>query len=252
MAYGMAKPSATQTKYIRSITRSRRSPVRSRPNRVRTTRPLRREEPADVRVPEPAHRAEHTRAEAHVRRVRVALDVRVRVVLAVVRHPLRHGALRGHRTEDREHGAHPGERLEALVGEVPVEADRDAEPGDDVQHEQQREIDGRDCDPPPGSRNGDQAEWRERDGDERDDPSRETGRMERLGVLVDRRCGHSNLCSFAGAPRFTASAEPSGARERRCMRWKRSRIAARSRDENRGRRHGSLRSGCGLGPRSPA
>ena len=61
-----------------------------------------REEPADVRVDEAAHRAERAVPVADVRRVRVAGLVRDRVVLAVVGDPLRERALHRHAAEDRE------------------------------------------------------------------------------------------------------------------------------------------------------
>src|SRR5438552_2110501 len=60
--------------------------------------------------------------------VRVALQVGVRVVPAVVGHPLDDLALHRGRPGDRQRDPQPALRLERTMGQVPVEADRDAEP----------------------------------------------------------------------------------------------------------------------------
>ena len=94
-----------------------------------------------MRVPEAAQRAADAGALAGVRAVRVALLVGVRVVLAVVGDPV-----------DDAGPARPASRvianayssqlvrLERAVREQPVIADRDAEPGDDVHHGEDREV----------------------------------------------------------------------------------------------------------------
>ena len=94
------------------------------------------EEPAGVGVPE----ALEPGAVTDVRRVRVALLVGVRVVLAVVGHPVEHRPLEGGRAQ---HGEGVLERLvglERAVGEQAVVADGDAEPGEHVAHGEDREV----------------------------------------------------------------------------------------------------------------
>ena len=63
------------------------------------------EEPADVSVGEPLDRGRRALVVAGVRRVGVAVLVRQRVVLPMVRHPLRHRPLHRERAEDRERAA---------------------------------------------------------------------------------------------------------------------------------------------------
>ena len=75
-----------------------------------------------------------------VRAVRVALFVGERVVLAMVCHPVDHSALQRHRPEDRERVAQPRARLERAVSEQPMEADRDAERGEQVHHGEDRQV----------------------------------------------------------------------------------------------------------------
>ena len=59
-------------------------------------------------------------------RVRVALLVGVRVVLAVVGDPVHDRALHRHRAEDRDRVLHRFVGLERTVRQQPVEAERDA------------------------------------------------------------------------------------------------------------------------------
>jgi hypothetical protein len=73
-------------------------------------------------------------------RVRVALLVGVRVVLAVVGHPRHHGTLHGQGAEDRERVLDRLEGLEGAVGEQPVEAERDPVAADHVHDQHHREI----------------------------------------------------------------------------------------------------------------
>ena len=83
------------------------------------------EQPADMRVPE----ARQAAAVADVRRVRVAVDVRMGVVLAVVGDPVDHRPLDRHRAGGGERVLDRLVGLEGPVGEQPVIADRDPEPG---------------------------------------------------------------------------------------------------------------------------
>ena len=97
------------------------------------------EQPAHVRVPEAGDRALDAAAVA-VRRVRVALLVGVRVVLAVVGHPRHHRALHGERAEDRERVLDRLEGLERAVREQPVEAERDPVAADHVHDQHHRQV----------------------------------------------------------------------------------------------------------------
>ena len=116
-----------------------------------------REQPADVRVDEAAHRAERAVAVAGVRRVRVAGLIRERVVLAVVGHPLRERPLHRHAAEDRERRLDRLARLEAAVREVAVEADRRPEGADDVEAGEEREVEPVERDAPEQPHRGERA-----------------------------------------------------------------------------------------------
>ena len=87
----------------------------------------------------------HARAEAGVRRVRVALPIGEVVVLAVVRDPPDHRPLDRHRAEHGEAVADRPVGLVGAVGEETVEADRDAEA-------RQHVADGEDGQVAPGVR----------------------------------------------------------------------------------------------------
>ena len=107
---------------------------------VRAGLTVRLPEPAGVRVPEAAQRAHDAVAVTDVRGVRIALDVGVRVVLAVVGDPV------DDRPLDREH-AHVGERvarrlvrLEGAMGQHAVEADGDAETTDQVHEDEDGDV----------------------------------------------------------------------------------------------------------------
>ena len=145
-----------------------------------------REEPADVRVDEAAHRAERAVAVADVRRVRVAGLVREGVVLAVVGDPLRERPLHRHAAEDRERRLDRAARLEAAVGEVAVEADRRPEGADDVEAGEEREVEPVERDAPEQAHRREQAERRHDDRDERDDLA-DPARPRADGA--DRGCG---------------------------------------------------------------
>ena len=107
------------------------------------------EQPADVRVHQPAQRAAQADAVVDVGTVGVAWRVGEGVVLAVIGDPRDHRTLDRGGAEDREHGAQDGARLEAAVREEAVEADRDAQTGQDVQHGEDRQVPGTE-EPIPG------------------------------------------------------------------------------------------------------
>ena len=75
-----------------------------------------------------------------VRRVRVALLVGVRVVLAVVGDPRHHRPLDGHRAEDGQRVLRGLVGLEGAVREQAVEAERDAERGQHVHRGHDRQV----------------------------------------------------------------------------------------------------------------
>ena len=87
-----------------------------------------------MRVEEATHGAPPATAVTDVGAVRVALVIRERVVLAVIRDPLDHRALDRRRAEDGEERAERTTRLKAPVGEETVEADRHAEADRYVHH----------------------------------------------------------------------------------------------------------------------
>ena len=118
----------------------------------------------------PLDRAEHAVAVADVRRVRVAVLVGERVVLAVVGHPLRERALHRHAAEDRERRLDRRARLEALVREVAVEADRRPEGADDVEAGEEDEVEPVEGDAPEQAHRREQAERRHDDRDQRSRP----------------------------------------------------------------------------------
>ena len=94
-------------------------------------------QPARVSVPEAAQAG----AVADVGRVRVALLIGVRVVLAVVGDPVEHGALHRQRAGDGERVAQPSLRLEGAVGQHPVEADRDPAGRHEVHRREDPQVD---------------------------------------------------------------------------------------------------------------
>jgi hypothetical protein len=98
------------------------------------------EEPAHVRVVEAAHGAAPAVAVVDVGAVGVALLVGEGVVLAVVGDPGDHRPLDRRRAEDPEQAVQPVVGLEAAVGEVAVEADRDPEPGQHVHADEEEDV----------------------------------------------------------------------------------------------------------------
>jgi hypothetical protein len=124
------------------------------------------EDPADVGVPEPAHSG----AVTEVRAVRIALDVGVGVVLAVVGDPLVEWALERHRPRDRQRALDARRRRERAVREQAVVADRDAEARDDVHAREQRKVDGVDGAVPQQDDGEERPEERQDDGEQVGDP----------------------------------------------------------------------------------
>ena len=90
------------------------------------------EHPADVRMVQPAQPLRATPAHGPCGTVRVAGMVGEAVVLAVRGDPVDQGALHRHRAQHGQQRSHRACGLEAAVGEQPVEAHRDAEPGERV------------------------------------------------------------------------------------------------------------------------
>ncbi len=153
---------------------------------------LGRPEPADVGVPE----ALQALAAADVRRVRVALDVGVRVVLAVVRGPDQRGAFDRGRAGDDERVADPLRRLHRAVGQHPVVPDGHAERADQVRPDQHRDVE-------PRHRGVPQHHDRGQDADERDDDGHDVHVAGRLRHrLVGAGLGHV-LMICAAAPHST-------------------------------------------------
>ena len=97
-------------------------------------------EPAGVRVPEAAQRAHDAVAVADVRRVRIALDVGVGVVLAMVGDPVDDGPLHGEHAHVGEQVAGGLVRLERTMGQHPVEADGHAQPADQVHEDEDDDV----------------------------------------------------------------------------------------------------------------
>ena len=137
---GMSRLRPTKARKLRLIQRMPLSSQRSGGVLAKLGRALGLRQPADVREPQ----ALEARALADVRAVRIALLVGVGVVLAVVGDPGDRGPLDGHRAEDRPRVLHGLARLEGLVGQHAVVADRDAEPGDDVHEGHNGQLDGPD------------------------------------------------------------------------------------------------------------
>src|SRR4051794_37355920 len=77
-----------------------------------------------------------------VRRMRIPLLVGERMMLHVVRNPHDGWPLDGHGAEDQQNELDNRVRLEALMCQQSVVADRDAKAGGDEAHDQQDEMDG--------------------------------------------------------------------------------------------------------------
>jgi hypothetical protein len=85
------------------------------------------------------------------------------VVLAVVGDPAHDRALDGHRAGDAEQDLHAPVRLEGLVREVAVEADRDAEPGEGVHDDSDDHVAPTQPAAPGDRHGGDDREHRQHD-----------------------------------------------------------------------------------------
>jgi hypothetical protein len=97
--------------------------------------------------------------------VRVALLVGELVVLAMGGDPVEHGHLQREAARDAQGDLHGPLGLERAVGEVAVQADGDAEAGDDVEDAGDGDVRPAEQSPSPGHRHGDQ----ERDDGQPDD-----------------------------------------------------------------------------------
>ncbi len=126
------------------------------------------EQPAHVRVEQALERAHPALAELDVGRVRVALLVGVRVVLAVVGDPVDDRALHRHRPGDREAVLDRLEGLERAMREEPVEPDGHAEAGDEVHDGERDEVADADVAVPEQDDRREERDERQDDGDQVD------------------------------------------------------------------------------------
>ena len=159
------------------------------------------EHPADMRVGEPAQFAAPSRRMVDVRAVRVAGLVRETVVLAVGGDPVVQPALDRHRAEHGQQHSHRARGLEAAVGEQPVEADGDAQPGErvrDRQHEQVVPVQA----PAPSHPSGDTERGRRHDEEDRAhdmlgrvvlDRNHVRGSANGIRIGENQRVGHVDL-----------------------------------------------------------
>ncbi len=120
------------------------------------------EQPADVGVIE-ALGGIGEACPVSVRRMRVAVLIGERVVLAMVGDPDDHRALNGHRAHHRQHRADGLGRLQRAMGERPVVAERDPERGDHVQDDHHHQLQRPDRGVPQQHDRGEQADERQRD-----------------------------------------------------------------------------------------
>src|SRR5436190_2160805 len=86
----------------------------------------------------------------------IARFVGVGVVLAMVGHPVRNGALDRGRAENGEDASDQWVSLEAAVGEQPVVAGRDAEPAQGVEDSEDAAVGARRPKPMPSERRREQ------------------------------------------------------------------------------------------------
>ena len=107
-------------------------------------------------VPEAADKALETRA-VLVGRVRVVVVVAVLVVAAVHADPVEDCALGGHAAGDGPEPANRRGGLEGAVGEKAVVADGDAQPGDEVESQEEPQVDHPEAAAPGEDHGGDEA-----------------------------------------------------------------------------------------------
>ena len=119
------------------------------------------EQPADVRVEQVLRRRGEAVSTADVWAVRVTLDIRELVMLAVVRDPGEHRSLDRHRAEDRERPADPPSRLERPMREQAVIADRDPHAREHVADSQEQQVGPADPRVPEQADRGDESDERE-------------------------------------------------------------------------------------------
>src|SRR5215217_242277 len=98
------------------------------------------EEPADMCLREALQRAAEAAVVPYVRAVGIALLVGVAVVLAMVGYPREYRPLDRDRAEDGEQAVQPAVGLEAAVGEVAMEPDGHAQPGEHVHDQEHRDV----------------------------------------------------------------------------------------------------------------
>src|SRR5262249_18178156 len=208
------------------------------------------EQPTQMGVEEALELRPHALAVADVGAVRVALLIGEGVVLAVVRDPGDHGPLDRSRAAGGDHSAHPGEGLEAPMGEEAVEADSDPEPGRDVDDREDDQV--APVQPSAGELPDDEPEHQEGHHREQagDDP------VPRL-VLHRLNCGSQRAvdgvvrgtspCDRPGHQAATLAAPPKPCR-RDSFTWPRTPSRTRSSARSRS---GPFRSSSGTAPASP-
>src|SRR5436190_10732032 len=130
---------------------------------------VRVEQPTGVSVPEAPHRLDEAVAAVGMRTVRITALVGVLMMLAVIRDPTDDVSLDCTLPADRERVSNTTKGLKRAVREEPVIADGDPQTGDDVAHEQDRQLANADH-PIPQQRDG------HTKADERQDRSHEVRR----------------------------------------------------------------------------
>jgi hypothetical protein len=123
-----------------------------------------------------------------MRAMGVTLFVGVRVVLAVIGHPIHHGALCSQRPQDRECPLQPRVGLEGPVGQEAVKANGNAHPGEQVHRSKDRQVGPIDRAVPKQTDGREYAEKREYDPDQ---------------VGIPLRTGHLGTTSHASGFKCT-------------------------------------------------
>ncbi len=132
------------------------------------------EQPPEVGVPQALQLAGET-ATVVLRRVRVAGRVGEHVMAPVVGHPTDRTALVGHRTEGDEGDLERPAGGERPVGEQPMESDRDAVAGEDVEGQRQDQVAEMDAAPPEADHTDHQSGEGDADDQHGDHPGRPPG-----------------------------------------------------------------------------